>query len=370
MVAFVRTLRVLCVVLVLFPLLDPYPVGSLSRSTCLSPDIAAAALTPRSFFHRQWIPSDWRGALWHWTGDRDLKPLRHRHGPALAVCFSLMAFDSLAVLGLPFLAQALYETAAAGRPVVGSLDVMLIVSALLVASEGLYPLRLYGQYRLTKIKAAFVADARVFLLERWLHAPSDSRRLLTGALFHLHTPAFGIRNIELPLKMPLVAVQTVLSAWFLWQRDVVVAGVSLLTALILGLWSNGRRSSLTQAQVDLKQADADAMTTMDDILDDRPADALSLVRHAADQVQRMEVRQAFQSLWYEGVVDRISTIILMTGVMLWGNWQQYLTGQPQTAEIMTLLALAWHVQWRMTGFLSLVKQRLESNSAVFLLRTT
>jgi hypothetical protein len=83
----------------------------------------------------------------------------------------------------------------------------------------------------------------------------------------------------------------------------------------------------------------------------------------------LEVKRAIQNQWFEGVVDRIGTIFLMTGPMVWGALHQYWTDRPTNGEILAVLALAWHVQFKVSALFTLIKARFESDAAASLFLT-
>jgi hypothetical protein len=300
-------------------------------------------------------------------GDDALRELRASYRRPLRYCFALMAGDAAASLAVPFIGQALYDAAAQGASPPGSLRTMIAVSSLLLIIEGLDPLRRYAQFRLAAISSAFVADVRVHLLGQALADKSSRWDPARPGLIYFHGPSFAIRNIELPLKLPLIAGQGILSGWLLWERDPVVVGVACLTAGLLFIWSHWRSRPLAEASQELRQAESETLAALERIAVGPTPEQLRQAEELLERVCRMEIQQTRQGVWYEGVVDRVSTVILMTGVMLWGTWHQYWTGSPSTGQILTLLALAWNVQYRISALLGLAKRRLEAESATFLI---
>jgi hypothetical protein len=337
-----------------------------------SPFPIDAAIPARLLFLPLRNPCTAKAHLFHeikawWLGDKPLAPLRSAYQRPLAFSFLFTAFDAFILLGVPFVGQGFFETAAHGAGISDAYGNMLYTTILLIGIEGLNPLRVYAQYVLGKITRSYIADVRHFLFDRAHQRAAEPLTVVQANLIYLHAPAFAIRNIDIPFKTPLLVMQGIINGWLLWKMDPLVAGVAVLTALGLSLWSMRHCGPLTEANTALRQAESETVAAFEKLVLLESSEAARTVHGHFQNVRDHEIHQIGQGLWYSGVVDQISTMVLMKGVMLWSGWHQFLTGRSSTAEILTILALSWNVQYRITGIFALVKSRLEAESASFLL---
>lgn len=341
-----------------------------------APPFSAAfecALAPQTLFSKPIVAyrSLWRtlrqAARW-WTGDEELTHLRAPYQKRLRFCLELMIVDSVLTLIVPFIGQAIYDTAARGANVQGSFLVMGAISTLLLAAEGLDPLRRYTNYHIAKVTSQYIADVRAYLLRVSLgKTPPTQESADAQRLIYLHSPAFGVRNIEVLVKLPLISIHGILSGVLLWRLDPWVSGAAVATAFALSAWSARWSSPLAHALQELRAAEADVLAAFEIRGNGSPSAPWNVMSERLTRVQEAEIRIALIGQWFSGVVDRVGTLILMTGVMLWGAWHQYWTRAPTTGQILAILSLAWHVQYKISAFFLLKKARHESESADFLL---
>jgi ABC-type multidrug transport system fused ATPase/permease subunit len=320
----------------------------------------------------RWAADAWRGYTGLWSAPEELTPaILPVRKARLPLLYGYLADAFLRILS-PLAGQELYRAAFGSQAAIRE---MVVASGLFLAAETLDPFRWWLDERLADRRSALVLSLHERLLALGIASvdPLATSEGL-GSRIYLGAEKVAQRLLSLPIELTGHALHAALAAGVLGWRDPLVALVCVLLASGLALWQDGQAERLARLDRLIGEAHGRAFMRLEELFagpqlrqvraSNLEAAALAGLHPFLRRANRLARHRETVNRRRNAVVDKTTSLFLVSGLTLFLLWRRHLYGSPDIGAVTATLALSWHIYYRIGTFLSRRKAWLEADETM------